>query len=104
VNSVDAPSLSSAVRKNWKWYLPGWVFLPCLVLGQEAAWAGMWMPPVEWILPVFTFMTLFADLPRWRGRTRFRDTILWGIVAPFATGAVVSLLRMGVRRVVGWPV
>ena len=102
MSSDDSSSLRSALRENWKWYLPGLLFLPCLVLGQEASWAGIWMPSGAWVGPLFTFRPLFADLPRWRGRTRLRDTVVWGIVAPFATGALASLLRAGVRTVVGW--
>jgi hypothetical protein len=61
------------------------------------------MPRAEWVLPLFTFMPAFADVPRWQGRSRFIDTVVWGMLAPFATGAVVSLCRIGIRSFIGWP-
>jgi hypothetical protein len=74
-----------------------------MVIGQEAAWAGLWLPRAEWVFPLFTFMPGIADVPRWKGQSRFKDTIVWGMLAPFVTGAAVSLCRVGIRALVGWP-
>ena len=101
--TVAAAPLWHAARQNWRWYLAGWIFLPLVVLGQEAASAGFWVPSASWVLPLFTFMPLIADVPRWRGRARLRDTVVWGMLVPFGTGLLVSLCRVTLRSVVGWP-
>ena len=96
------PALTTAARRNWPWYAPAWVFPVVLLVAFTAQRAGK-MPnlfaPV-W-MPAFVVAFFRASVPEWRGRATRRETMVWGMLAPFLIWVGAVFVRIVLLAVAG---